>query len=137
MPRFWPAGGGLWMMLMLVEAVNGTIRRLVLDPRYGDVHARQIAVISGSALMLAVAMLTLPQLGRQPSRRWWQLGALWLLLTLVFEIGLGRLLGVAWDRIASDFDPRQGGLLAGGMLLIGAAPSLVARWRDLVERDKL
>ena len=58
----------------------------------------------------------------------WTCGLFWLALTLAFEIGLGRTTGMSWDRIASDFDPRRGGLLAFGMLVIvGRRDS----WRDI------
>jgi hypothetical protein len=40
---------------------------------------------------------------------------------------------MSWDRIASDFDPRRGGLLAFGMLVILVAPRLVAQCRGLIQ----
>jgi hypothetical protein len=40
---------------------------------------------------------------------------------------------MSWDRIASDFDPRRGGLLAFGMLVILVAPRLVAQRRSLIQ----
>jgi hypothetical protein len=54
-------------------------------------------------------------------------------LTLAFEIGLGRASGLSWDRITSDFDPRRGGLLTFGMLVILVAPRLVAPRRGLIQ----
>lgn len=65
-------------------------------------------------------------------RRWWELGLFWLALTLTFEIGLGRATGMAWDRLASDFDPRRGGLLGFGMLVILVTPRILAERRGLV-----
>jgi len=120
-------------MLMVAESANGTFRRIVLDPRVGDVRGRQIAVVTGSLLMLWVATALLPALGRHPLAHWWRLGLLWLALTLAFELGLGRLFGVSWARLGSDFDLRQGGWLAFGMLLIAVAPRLVAWRRRLVQ----
>ena len=137
MPRFWVEGIGIWLMLMLAEAVNGTFRRIVLDPRLGDIHGRQIAVCTGSVLILLISAAMLPSLGRQPASRWWQLGGAWLGLGLAFEIGLGRVFGVSWARIAADFDPRQGGLLALGMIVIAVAPRLIARTRRLVAAPRV
>ena len=65
-------------------------------------------------------------------RRWWKFGLFWLALT-GFEIGLGRATGMSWDRIASDFDPRRGGLLALGVLVILVAPRFVAQRRGLIQ----
>lgn len=110
------------------------MRRLLLEPHLGDLRARQVSVFTGAALIVLVFWFTLHWLGSHPGRRWWTIGGLWLALTLAFEIGLGRAMGMSWDRIASDFDPRRGGLLAFGMLVILVAPRLVAARRDLLAR---
>jgi len=81
---------------------------------------------------VVVFRVTLEWIGEQPPRRWWHFGLFWLALTLAFEVGLGRATGLSWDRIASDFDPRLGGLLGFGMLVIVAAPRILAERRGLV-----
>jgi len=118
---------GIWLALVAVESIHGVMRRLLLEPQLGDLRARQVSVFTGSVLITLVFWLTLKSLGPQPVRRWWTFGLLWLALTLAFEIGLGRATGMSWDRIASDFDPRRGGLLAFGMLVILVAPRLLAQ----------
>jgi hypothetical protein len=90
-------------------------------------------VLTGAVLIALVFWFTLRWLGSQPVWRWWALGLLWLGLTLAFEIGLGRAIGMSWDRINSDFDPRRGGLLAFGMLVILVAPRLLAGRRGLIQ----
>lgn len=91
-----------------------------------------MSVLTGSVLIVLVFWFTLKRLGPQPRRRWWTLGFLWLTLTLTFEIGLGRATGVSWDRIASDFDPRRGGLLGLGMLVILVSPRVLAQRLALI-----
>ena len=124
---------GIWLTLVTVESIHGVMRRLFLEPQLGDLPARQVSVFTGAVLIGLVLWFTLKWLGRQSARRWWTLGLLWLAVTLAFEIGLGRAAGMAWDRIALDFDPRRGGLLAFGMLVILVAPRLLAQRRGLVE----
>jgi hypothetical protein len=51
---------------------------------------------------------------------------LWLLLMLGFELAIGRARGFAWARIAAEFDPRQGGFMLVGLLLMLLAPMLGA-----------
>jgi hypothetical protein len=137
LPRFPLARAlGIWLALVATESVHGVVRRLVLEPKLGDVRARQVSVFSGALLIVLVFRLTLKWLGPQPVRRWWQLGLLWLALTLAFELVLGRATGASWERISSDFDPRRGGLLAFGMLVIAVAPRLVAARRGLVQDRK-
>ena len=123
---------GIWVTLIAVESIHGVMRRVLLEPQLGDLRARQISVLTGAVLITLVFWFTLKWLGPQPVRRWWTFGLLWLALTLAFEIGLGRAMGMSWDRVASDFDPRRGGLLAFGMLAILAGPRLLAPRRALI-----
>ena len=117
---------GIWLTLVAVESLHGLTRRLLLEPQLGDLLARQVSVFTGAVLIIFVFWFTLRWLGPQPERRWWQVGLLWLTLTLAFEIGMGRAAGMSWDRIASDFDPRRGGFLGLGMLVILVAPRVLA-----------
>lgn len=55
-------------------------------------------------------------------------GGLWAVLTIAFEVGLGRLvLDLPWDRIAEDYDVTRGGFLGFGLLFLAASP-LFAAW---------
>ena len=123
---------GIWLTLVAVESLHGLTRRLLLEPQLGDLLARQVSVLTGAVLIILVFWFTLRWLGPQPERRWWQVGLLWLTLTLAFEIGMGRAAGMSWDRIASDFDPRRGGFLGLGMLVILVAPRVLAEHLDLI-----
>jgi hypothetical protein len=128
---------GIWLTLIAVESIHGVVRRLLLEPQLGDLQARQVSVLTGAVLIILVFWFTLTWLGPQPERRWWEIGSLWLTLTLVFEIGFGRAAGMSWDRIASDFDLRQGGLLGFGMLVILVAPRVLAERLGLIhERQR-
>jgi hypothetical protein len=95
-----------------------------------------VSVLTGAVLIIIVFWFTLKWLGPQPGRRWWELGLLWLMLTLAFEIALGRSAGMSWDRIASDFDPRRGGFLGLGMMVILVAPRVLAERLGLIQGDQ-
>ena len=125
-PLFFARGFGIWLTLVVVESIHGVARRLLLEPQLGDLRARQLSVIIGSVLISLVFWCTLKWVRPQPEKRWWELGFLCLALTLAFETGLGRATGMSWDRIASDFDRRRGGLLGLGMLVIAVSPRVLA-----------
>jgi hypothetical protein len=61
-------------------------------------------------------------------------GSIWVILMLGFEIGLGRLvMGYSWERIASDYNLAEGGLLPIGMLILALSPLIAARLRTARE----
>jgi hypothetical protein len=122
----------IWLTLVAVESIHGVMRRLLLEPHLGDLPARQMSVLTGAVLIILVFWFALKWLG-QPGWRWREMGLLWLTLTLAFETGLGRAAGMSWDRIASDFDPRRGGFLALGMLVILVAPQVLAERLGLIQ----
>jgi len=92
-------------------------------PRLGDLRARQIGVFIGSAFILIVASVTAPWLRARTTASQVLVGSLWVVLTLAFEVGLGRLvLRYSWERVASDYELRRGGLLPIGLLVLALAP---------------
>jgi hypothetical protein len=126
-------GVAVWLVIIAVEVFHGVARTLLLAPIVGDFRARQIAVFTGSALILAVAALFI---------RWMQptglggalaIGAVWLVLTLAFEVAFGRfVVRATWSRIWSDYDLAHGGLLPIGLLIETLAPAIAARFRGML-----
>jgi hypothetical protein len=125
----WIRAVSVWLLLIGAEVVNGTVRVLVLEPRLGDFRARQLGVFTGSALILTLTYTCIPWIRARSSRQLLAIGALWVSLTLPFEIGLGRLSGNSWQRIGSDFDLSHGGLLPLGLLVMLCAPLIATRIR--------
>ncbi|MBS1176375.1 MAG: hypothetical protein H6R06_787 [Proteobacteria bacterium] len=119
----------VWLLIAVLETVHGIARALWLVPALGEPAAQRLGFAVGSALVLAVAWATSPWLDARTRRAQLLAGALWLLLILGLELGVGRARGFGWERIAAEFDPRQGGLMLFGLLLMGLAPMLGARWR--------
>jgi apolipoprotein N-acyltransferase len=125
-------GIAVWALIVLVESIHGTLRVLLLQPQVGELRSRQIGFVTGSLLILAIATLTVKWLGARSRRELGLVGLFWLVLILAFELLVGRFAaGFSWDRIAADYDPRRGGLMAFGLLLVAAAPLLAARLRRL------
>ncbi len=113
-----------------VETLHGIARTLWLTPRLGDLRARQVGVLTGSLLILAIATLAIRWLGPRTGRQKLAIGALWLVCMLAFEIGVGRALGASWSRVAADYDPAQGGFMLFGMAVLLFAPMLACRIRN-------
>lgn len=122
----------VWLVIVAVESAHGTLREMFLAPLVGDFRARQIAVFTGSLLILGVACLFARWVRAGTTGRHLSVGLLWLFLTLLFEFGLGLfVLGYSWDRVASDYDLSRGGLMPFGLALLTLAPLIAARLRSL------
>ena len=120
----------VWCLIFALEVVHGVLRTIWLVPLVGDLHARQVGVLIGSLLILAVAALTIRWIGACQRRDLLRVGLLWVVLMAGAEVALGRVVfGYPWSRIAEDFDVSRGGLLGFGMLVLVAAPWLASRWR--------
>jgi len=137
---FWLRAFAVWVVLIVVESIHGTLRTLFLAPYVGDFRARQIAVFIGSLLILFVAWLCVrwlvgPQLSSTrpaSTRRLLLAGVLWLALTLAFEFGAGHYaFGRSWRDLASDYDLAHGGLLPFGMVVLVLAPLIAARLQHI------
>lgn len=99
-------GLAIWVVIVLAESLHGTARRLLLEPYTGDFRARQIAVFTGAAIILAIALLSVRWLRANGTFELVGVGLLWLRLTVAFELLLGRaVLKYSWERIAVGLQP--------------------------------
>ncbi len=115
----------VWLVIIAVETVHGVLRNLLLAPIMGDFHARQISVFTGSLLIFGVTLFLISWIGARTRYQLLIIGSIWVLLTILFEITLGRLvLNLSWDRITEDYNITRGGLLGFGLLFMAVSPLL-------------
>lgn len=121
-------GLAAWPGLAVLAVANGILREAVLAPALGPQAALPLSGVSLIVLLwLATAAFLRLVPGRQAPAHLWALGALWLGLTLVFELVVfGLLLGRTWDELLAAFDPRSGNLWPLVLLAVLAGPRVVA-----------
>jgi hypothetical protein len=99
------------MVLISAEILHGVVRGILLSPYVGDRRARQIGVFTWSIIFFALALAFVRWIGATRTSQLLEVGALWLVLTVAFEVSFGRLvLGYSWERIRSDYDLSEGGV---------------------------
>lgn len=126
----------VWLIIVCVESIHGTLRTLFLAPYVGDFQSRQISIFTGSLLILLVAYLFIRWIRAETTRSLIVVGLVWLALTLLFEVSLGRfVLGLSWERLASDYDISRGGLLLFGLIFLTLSPLIAARLRVFKTND--
>jgi hypothetical protein len=120
----------IWLLLMAVETVHGTLRNLLLAPVIGDALARRFGVATGAVLIFLISFATIRWLGVKRTVALLGVGLLWVVLTVAFEVILGRwMLHLDWPRIVSDYDFRHGGLMPLGLVCMLFTPLATARIR--------
>src|SRR3954467_13562282 len=98
----WHRATLVWMLIILAETLHGSVREGFIAPVLGDLRARQIGVPVGSVLILLIAWATVRWMSAGTRRVQLAVGGYWALLTLTFELLLGRVLGLTWSHIAED-----------------------------------
>lgn len=120
---------------MLAETVHGALREVFIAPAIGGLRARQIGVLVGSGIVILLAWATARWMGAATRRIQLLVGGLWVSLTLVFEMALGRALGAGWERILSDYNPLRGGFMMLGLTFMFFAPMLAWKLRHHSSRN--
>jgi hypothetical protein len=97
---------------------------------------RSVAVwllLIAAEIILGIALVFVRWIGAtRPSHLLW-IGGLWLCLTLAFEILFGRfVVGASWERLASDYNVLEGGLLPFGMAVLLLSPLIAGKVRGVV-----
>lgn len=127
----WGRALAAWGGIVIAESVHGTIRQLWIAPVVGDLRARQIGVLIGSAIVFAIALTTVHWIDARTRAQQFATGLLWVALIAAFEFALGTLLGYSQERMLSDYHPSSGGFMGLGLLFMLCAPALAARVRGL------
>jgi hypothetical protein len=123
----------VWLVLILAESLNGTVRILWLVPTLGDLRAHQLSFVMGAILILTIATLFVRWLHASRVSQLLSVGVLWLMLTVVFEMVLGRfILGYSWEQIAADYNVLQGGLMPFGLVWLTLSPLIAAKIWDIL-----
>ncbi len=123
----------VWLAIIALETLHGIARVAWLEPLVGDFRARQLAVFTGSLLILTVAWFGVRWIRPVRTSQALGIGATWVGLTIGFELALGRLvMKLPWERIAEDYDLSRGGLLGLGLVAMFLAPAFAARRQRLV-----
>lgn len=120
----------VWLVIIVAESLSGAIRRLWLIPILGEARAGQIGFVVGAIIIVTIAWLFVGWMRAETTAALMLIGSLWAILTLSFEIALGRFVfDYSWVQIAADYDITQGGLMFIGLIVLLFAPWIAANLR--------
>lgn len=122
----------VWLIIITVESVHGTLRTLFLAPVVGNFQARQISFFTGVLLIFGITFFFIRWIAAPSVKSLFAVGLLWMILTALFEYGLGIfVMNYSWKRMFEDYDLSRGGLMAFGLLFMIFAPLLAAKLRGI------
>ncbi|MBI1921018.1 MAG: hypothetical protein HYS23_08055 [Geobacter sp.] len=122
----------IWASFIPIAIMNGLLREKCLAPLIGQRLALPLSGISGSILFFLLTYLTLPWLGPLKPRHYRLIGLAWLVMTVLFEILIGRLVAhKSWGELLQAYDPTTGNLWLLVLLVIAVSPYIAAKMRRI------
>lgn len=116
----------IWLSIIPLAILNAGLREKVLTPLIGAEYSLPISGITLIIFIFIVTFILLPKLGKGKPKVYWQIGFLWIMLTLIFETCMGVLMGKTFEQIINAYDITNGNLWLLVVIFIGFAPRLVA-----------
>lgn len=125
----WSRAVTVWLMIVVAESIHGALRQLFIAPIMGDLPARQVGVPVGSAIIFVIAWFCIRRIGAKSLSEQIRVGAVWVVLIVIFEFVLGTALGYTQERMLEDYIVSKGGFMGFGLLFMLFAPALAAKAR--------
>jgi hypothetical protein len=115
-----------WLPLVLIAIVNGTLRQLLFQQSLGELHAHQLSTATGIALFAVYIWWVIRRWNPASITETVTIGALWVLLTIGFEFGMGHfILNRDWSVLLHDYNIFEGRVWVLVLIWVGIAPTLV------------
>jgi hypothetical protein len=100
-----------WFGMMTIAILNGGFRDYVYKPLVGDLSAHQISTVMLLLLFAGYFWFLIKKWPIEYAKQAWVIGGMWLLMTEVFEFGIGLLIsGHPWDKLLQGYNLFDGQL---------------------------
>jgi hypothetical protein len=98
-----------WFPIIILAFVNATIREAVYKRYVGELAAHQISTLTLGILVGIYVWALSRHLKLQNAGQAVGVGLMWLVMTIIFETGLGRyVLGNPWSQVLHDYNISEG-----------------------------
>ncbi len=135
--EFWLKALALWFAILALAVINGVLREKILVPTLGKPTGLLLSGFFLMACIWCVAWAGLPWFGPLTARQALSIGAAWLVLTLAFEFGFGRLAQhKTWPELLEAYTFRGGNLWPLVLLVTVLAPWSAAKTRGVLLEDR-
>jgi len=122
----------VWLLIIPLAILNGGLREEILIPWIGESCAEPISGIILCLLIFLVSLVFIPKIGKGKPKTYWKIGFLWVVLTIVFETGLGVMMGYDFCELLKAYDITTGNLWLVVVIFTGISPWLVAKIKRII-----
>ena len=129
----------IWVLFIPLAILNGALRESFLIPRIGEGGAELVSALILCSLIFIITLILIPRIGKvekNEEKTYWKIGALWVVLTVVFETVLGLAMGYSFSEVLSAYNIMAGNLWLLVVLFIGIAPWTAAKLRNRMSDSK-
>lgn len=120
----------IWLLILVCAVLNGGLREALLLPNLGKPLALVLSGILLSLCIVAVSLIFVRRLERMSDAQALKLGGFWLLLTLAFEFGFGRLVQHrSWQQLLDAYTFKDGNIWPLVLVVTLFAPLLAVRFQ--------
>ncbi len=116
---------------MLLAIVNGTIRDFGYKPFVGSLAAHQLSTLTLIILLFAYIYFLEKRFPISTQKYAWTIGIIWVVMTEIFEFGLGLRRGMSWPELLQAYNIFAGQVWIFVPVFILIAPALI---RELVRK---
>ncbi len=100
-----------WLGMMVLAIINGIVRERWIAPRMSALAAHQCSTLLLLAILWLYGEILFTRLPLTSAGQAVSVGLCWLLLTLAFECGVGRLIGKrSWRALLEEYNLLRGRL---------------------------
>nr|WP_293301206.1 hypothetical protein [Allomuricauda sp.] len=89
--------------MLILAILNGTLREFGFKKYVGELTAHQLSTVTLLILFAACMGFMVKKFPPESSTQALWLGLFWMVLTLIFEFGFGKLRGNSWGKLLYDY----------------------------------
>jgi len=116
-----------WLLFIPIVFMNAAVRELIYKPFTRELLAHQVSTVTGSVAFIVLAYYLLRHCIYNISNdKLLLIGLMWVVLTIMFEFGLGIFVtGASWSEMLYDYNIGQGRIWIFFLVIILITPFII------------
>ena len=99
-----------WLPMIGLAFINATLRELVLKKHFSEMRAHQFSTVTLMVICGIYGLLIFRIMKIHNAGQALMVGFIWMLLTVLFEVMLGKILKKSWAQIFEQYNLNRGRL---------------------------